>query len=168
MSIEKIFACSDDCASRELGPDLGPSTKPCNCHNAELTTLRERVKELEAELFNSEDRRKCWVLAHEGLERRLANWIKAHTELEQEYEKVCTSNHSLEKEVAELRHKVNALESKNNRKGPKFGDGLNAEDVNPSGFCVRICQGCGDTPLTTILDWKNHFVRKCIKCGRVL
>lgn len=44
--IEPAFACSEGCSSMELGPDLGPSTKPCDCWNAEIAKLRARVVEL--------------------------------------------------------------------------------------------------------------------------
>ncbi len=37
--IERTFACSEGCSSMELGPDLGPSTKPCDCWNAEIARL---------------------------------------------------------------------------------------------------------------------------------
>ena len=45
--IGRTFACSEGCSSMELGPDLGPSTKPCDCWNAEITKLRARIGELE-------------------------------------------------------------------------------------------------------------------------
>lgn len=51
---ERYFPCSELCSSMELGPDLGPSTKPCDCWNAELTQLRAKVRELEEKIQSLE------------------------------------------------------------------------------------------------------------------
>jgi predicted Zn-ribbon and HTH transcriptional regulator len=42
----RILMHSPDCDSRCLGPELEPSTKPCNCHVAEITELRQLVADL--------------------------------------------------------------------------------------------------------------------------
>lgn len=48
MSTDKIFDHSIACDSLELAPDLGPSSKPCNCHVAEIERLRGRLLALES------------------------------------------------------------------------------------------------------------------------
>lgn len=51
---DRTRKCAEDCESNNLGDHMMTDGE-CNCHNAELTTLRERVRELEAAYKQIED-----------------------------------------------------------------------------------------------------------------
>lgn len=117
----------------------------------ELTSLRERVKELEAESKHL----KC------ELDDRNATLSFVRKKFETTNE--CYTE--LLRKFSECNQRLEALESQHNRKGPKFGDGLKAESAyNPMAVYGPVKM----PPEFQHFPSGNTLPPKCAQCGRVL
>lgn len=93
MKPERFFVCSPDCASLESAPDLGESTKPCDCWNAEIKRLTGKLEFIEDQLPR----------AHKALddrEARLEAYAKQVTELNARIKELEEMNQAMHPENA--------------------------------------------------------------------